>query len=117
MTTSHLPTPDPLSEAAGPDTADPDQTGPDMTEVINPRTGAVRVSGRLTEQGAELLRGTVETLHRRGHTCVVVDLHEVRAAEAAGVAVLHELRNTLAEDGGQLLVLRDADGASANPGR
>lgn len=102
MTTSHLPTLDPF---AGP-TA-PDMTAPDMTEVIDPRTGSVRVSGRLTEQGAELLRGTVENLHRRGHSCVVVDLQDVQGTEDAGVDVLRELRRTLAEDGGELLVLRE----------
>lgn len=107
MTTSHLPVPDPVF----------DPTGPDMTEVINPRTGAVRVSGRLTEQGAELLRGTVETLHRRGHACVVVDMQDVRATEDAGVAVLHELRNSLAEDGGRLLLVRGPEIVTAEPGR
>lgn len=95
MTTSRLPATD----------------APDMTETVDSRTGSVRVSGRLTEQGAELLRGTVETLHRRGHACVVVDLHDLHGTEDAGLDVLRELRESLSEEGGELLVLEGPDGA------
>ena len=38
-----------------------------MTEVVDSLRGAVRVSGHLTVQGADLLRGTVEILRRGGH--------------------------------------------------
>jgi anti-anti-sigma regulatory factor len=76
-----------------------------MTEVVNARLGAVRVSGHLTVQGADLLRGTVESLHRGGHDRVLVDLQGVRVADDAGLRVLRDLGRELAAGGGELLVL------------
>jgi anti-anti-sigma regulatory factor len=81
----------------------PDDSGA-MTEVIDSRRGAVRVSGHLTAQGADLLRGTVETLQRSGHTRVLLDLRDVRAADAAGLHALRDLERRFIADGGQLLV-------------
>jgi anti-anti-sigma regulatory factor len=78
-----------------------------LTEVVDPRAGAVRASGHLTEQGADLLRGTVEHLHRSGHVRVLLDLRDVQAADDAGLHVLRDAARSLAEDGGTLL-LRDA---------
>ena len=78
--------------------------GPAMTEIVDSHRGAVRVSGHLTVQGADLLRGTVEQLCRGGHARVVVDLRDVRAADDAGLHVLRELQRALAADGGQLLL-------------
>jgi anti-anti-sigma regulatory factor len=75
-----------------------------LTETVDARLGSVRASGHLTSQGADLLRGTVEQLHRRGHARVVVDLRDVSAADDAGLVVLGELRRSLAADGGELLV-------------
>jgi anti-anti-sigma regulatory factor len=75
-----------------------------MTEVVNVRTGSVRVSGHLTVQGADLLRGTVETLHRSGHNFVLLDLRDVQAADDAGLHVLRAVRRELAADGGELVV-------------
>jgi anti-anti-sigma regulatory factor len=75
-----------------------------MTEVVNPSTGSVRVSGHLTVQGADLLRGTVECLHRSGHDCVILDLQDVQTADEAGLYLLRTLRQELAADGGELLM-------------
>lgn len=75
-----------------------------MTEIVDSRRGAVRVSGHLTVQGADLLRGTVEHLCRCGHARVVLDLRDVRATDDAGLDVLRELQETLAADGGRLLL-------------
>ena len=75
-----------------------------MTEIVDSHRGAVRVSGHLTLQGADLLRGTVEQLRRGGHVRVVLDLRDVRAADAAGLHVLCEVQRALAADGGQLLL-------------
>ena len=75
-----------------------------MTEVVNARTGSVRVSGHLTVQGADLLRGTVETLHRSGHNCVLLDLRDVQAADDAGLHVLRAVHQELAADGGKLVM-------------
>ena len=78
---------------------------PALTEVVDPRRGSVRVSGDLTVQGADLLRGTVECLRRDGHAVVRVDLGDVRTADAAGLQDLRALERAVAEDGGELLLL------------
>jgi anti-anti-sigma regulatory factor len=75
-----------------------------MTEVVDTRTGSVRVSGHLTLQGADLLRGTVETLHRSGHDHVLLDLRDVQAADDAGLHVLRTVRRELAAHGGHLVL-------------
>ncbi|MGY1774129.1 STAS domain-containing protein [Blastococcus sp. SYSU D00813] len=75
-----------------------------MTEVVHVRRGAVRVTGDLTAQGADLLRGTVESLARGGARRVVVDLREVRSTDPAGMHVLRDVERTLAADGAQLVV-------------
>ncbi|MGY1650247.1 STAS domain-containing protein [Geodermatophilus sp. SYSU D01119] len=78
------------------------------TEVVNVRLGAVRVTGDLTAQGADLLRGTVETLVRDGHRRVLVDLRGVRSADSAGLLVLRDVEEALAADGAALVVQRPA---------
>ena len=77
---------------------------PAMSEVVDSLHGTVRVSGHLTVQGADLLRGTVETLRRGGHRRVLVDLQGVEAADAAGLHVLRDMQRSLAVDGGRLVV-------------
>lgn len=89
----------------------PRTTSSFLTEVVDARRGAVRASGHLTVQGADLLRGTVEHLHRRGHSTVVLDLKAVAAADRAGLSMLDDLAASLADAGGELLVL-DAPAAS-----
>ncbi|SDY67652.1 STAS domain-containing protein [Modestobacter sp. DSM 44400] len=81
--------------------------GPALSEVIDGRTGKVRVSGHLTPQGADLLRGTVEGLRRLGHSTVVLDLADVQAADDVGLHVLQNLRSRMAAAGDELL-LRNA---------
>jgi anti-anti-sigma regulatory factor len=76
-----------------------------MSEVGDPRRGSVRVSGDLTVQGSDLLRGTVESLRRSGHDVVLLDLGDVRTADSAGLRELHALERAVAADGGELLVL------------
>ena len=87
-----------------------------LTEVVNVRTGSVRVSGHLTVQGADLLRGTVESLHRSGHNCVLLDLQDVRAADDAGLHVLRAVRRELAADGAEL-VMRHLPAGAEGDGR
>jgi anti-anti-sigma factor len=79
-----------------------------MTEVVDAHRGSVRVSGDLTVQGADLLRGTVECLRRRGHAVVVLDLGDVHTADSAGLRDLRALERAVAEDGGELLLLSPA---------
>jgi anti-anti-sigma regulatory factor len=75
-----------------------------MTEVVDSLRGAVHVSGHLTAQGADLLRGTVESLCRGGHRRVLVDMRDVRAADIAGLQVLRDMERDLAADGACLLL-------------
>lgn len=84
--------------------ATPVDEAPARTEIVVSPRGAVRVSGHLTEQGADLLRGTVETLHRGGHTRVLLDLRDVQAADDAGLHVLRDVQRSLAAGGGELLL-------------
>jgi anti-anti-sigma regulatory factor len=81
------------------------------TEVVVPRVGPIRVSGHLTRQGADLVRGTVETARRTGSPVVVVDLAGVRTADDAGLDALHTLRDTLSGRGTRLL-LRNEPGVT-----
>ncbi len=75
-----------------------------LTETVNLRTGLIRASGHLTSQGADLLRGTAESLHGRGHVRVVLDLAGVRGADADELEVLRGLGEALAARGGELVV-------------
>jgi anti-anti-sigma regulatory factor len=75
-----------------------------LTEVVDARVGTVRASGHLTAQGADLLRGTVEQLHRSGHARVLLDLRGVHLADDAGLHVLRDAARALAADGGELMV-------------
>ena len=63
-----------------------------LTEVVVSRSGVVRASGVLTGSGADLLRGTVESLERHGHRRITLDLTRVDAADDEGLATLAELR-------------------------
>lgn len=83
-------------------------TRPAMREVVDPHRGSVRVSGDLTVQGADLLRGTVESLRRSGHDVVCLDLGDVRTADSAGLRELHALEQAVAAEGGALLVVEPA---------
>ncbi|RBY90622.1 STAS domain-containing protein [Blastococcus sp. TF02A-26] len=77
---------------------------PAMHEVVDVRRGSVRVSGHLTSQGADLLRGTVESLFRGGHRRVLVDLGDVRGTDPAGVHVLRDVERVVAARGAELVV-------------
>lgn len=86
-----------------------------LTEIVNPRIGSIRASGHLTVQGADLLRGTVEQLHRSGHSRVLLDMHAVQIADDAGLHVLSDAARGLAAAGGELLV-RATPGGPAGTG-
>ncbi|SNT03230.1 STAS domain-containing protein [Geodermatophilus pulveris] len=74
------------------------------TDLVVRPDGVLAASGYLTCQGADLVRGTAASLRSGGCTRVVVDLRGVRAADAAGLAVLQQLRRELAADGCELVV-------------
>jgi len=71
--------------------ARPTHRTPALTEAIDPVAGRVRVSGTLTPQGVDLLRGTVENLCRLGHSRVVLDLAGLQDADEDALRVLREL--------------------------
>jgi anti-anti-sigma regulatory factor len=75
-----------------------------LSETVDRRTGSIRASGHLTVLGADLLRGTAESLHGSGHLRVVLDLRDVRDADDAGLEVLRGLGEDLAARGGELVV-------------
>ena len=75
-----------------------------LSETVDRRTGSIRASGRLTLLGADLLRGTAESLHGDGHVRVVLDLRDVRDADDAGLEVLRGLGQEFAARGGELVV-------------
>jgi hypothetical protein len=83
--------------------------GSALSEVVNGQRGRVTVSGHLTRQGADLLRGTVEGLRRLGHSTVVLELQDVQDAEPIGLQVLHDLSVTMADAGDRLRVLHAPD--------
>lgn len=78
-----------------------------LTEVVDGRAGSVRVSGHLTAQGADLIRGTVASLHRLGHVDVLVDLAGLQGADDAGVRVLRSAVAAGRGEGGRGIRLRD----------
>ena len=62
--------------------------GPVLTEVVDRHSGRVRVRGHLTAQGADLVRGTVDSLLRSGHSRVVVDVRQLDGADDEGLSEL-----------------------------
>jgi anti-anti-sigma regulatory factor len=75
-----------------------------LSETVNLRSGLIRASGHLTRQGADLLRGTADSLRSSGHSHVVLDLQDVRDADAAGLDILRTLRRSFAASGDSLLI-------------
>lgn len=75
-----------------------------LSETVDPRTGHIRATGHLTSLGADLLRGTAETLRGSGHVRVVLDLQGVRDVDDDGLDVLRELGDELAARGAELVV-------------
>lgn len=86
-----------------------------MTEVVDSRRGSVRVSGDLTAQGADLVRGIVECLRRAGHAVVLLDLRDVNTADSAGLQDLRALERAVAADRGELLILSPPAGLALRP--
>ena len=76
-----------------------------FTEVVDHRAGSIRARGRLTVQGADLLSGAVHALHRGGHRRVLLDLGGIQGADDAGLAMLRQLRASVASAGGTLVLL------------
>lgn len=82
-----------------------------LTEVVDARAGRIRASGHLTRQGADLLSGTADQLRGNGHSRVVLDLSDVRRADAAGLDLLRSLHASFAAAGSELLIRHAPTGA------
>jgi anti-anti-sigma regulatory factor len=88
-------------------------TGTLLTETVNVRTGHIRARGHLTSLGADLLRGTADSLRGIGHSRVVLDLQGVLDADDAGLDILSTLRETFTEGGDQLLIRHSPERAGS----
>jgi anti-anti-sigma regulatory factor len=78
---------------------------PAFTEAIDWAHASIRASGRLTVQGADLIRGAAEVLRRSGHRRITVDLHEVALVDTDALGLLRVLADDLAAQHGWLVVL------------
>ncbi|MCA0145365.1 STAS domain-containing protein [Blastococcus sp. LR1] len=76
-----------------------------FSEQVDGRSGVVRARGHLSVQAADLLSGTVATLHRDGHERVVLDLQAVHGTDDAGLLALDQLQSVIAARGGKVVVL------------
>lgn len=79
-------------------------------EIVDGRFGSIRVRGRLTPQGADMLRGTVTALRRSGHRHVLLDLRDLLEADAEAMANLRTFEEAITADGGRLTILDAAHG-------
>jgi hypothetical protein len=84
-----------------------------LTETVDARAGIVRARGHLTRQGADLLCGTIETLHAQGHRRIVLDLRRLDGADAEGDDHLDALILDLAADHRLGLIVRRGGEASS----
>lgn len=74
-------------------------------EAIDWETGTISARGRLTVQGADLIRGAALSLHRRGHAKITVDLQGLGFADEEGRAALLRLTERLSARSWELVVL------------
>jgi hypothetical protein len=82
----------------------PSRAATALTEHVDIRLGRIRATGALNRTGADLLRGTVETLERQGHRRITLDLSGVREADDEGLTEVEELRADLAARSRRLTV-------------
>lgn len=79
-----------------------------FTETVDARTGQVRAHGHLGASPADLLAGTVHTLHRRGHDRILLDLRGVQTADHPGLCAVRELQTEMLAAGGHLSLIYPA---------
>jgi anti-anti-sigma regulatory factor len=91
--------------------ADSDWT---YSETIDEAKSAIRVRGRVDRLGADLLRGTIEQLSRRGHRDITVTMEHPDDVDACARGVLVEVAARLAARHGGLTI-RWIAGAVGDP--
>ncbi len=74
------------------------------SETIDEAESAIRVRGRVDRLGADLLRGTIEELHRRGHRDITVTMDDEVDVDACARTVLAEVAAQLASRHGRLTI-------------
>jgi hypothetical protein len=77
---------------------------PLFTATVDEARATIRTRGHLDRLGADLLRGTVEALQRRGHRRITLQLQPLATADLEARVVLSSLARQLSTDGAQLLV-------------
>ncbi len=75
------------------------------SETIDEERSAIRARGRLDRLAADLLCGTIEELHRRGHADIVVTIEPPYSVDESARAALSEIGERLAGRHGRLTVL------------
>lgn len=86
-------------------------------QVVDGRSGSIRVGGHLTPRSAGLLTATVQALRTVGRTRVVLDLRGLEAADDLGLRVVRGLRERVAAAGGRLVLLHLPEGPLSPPRR
>lgn len=74
------------------------------SETIDEETSDIRVHGRVGRLGADLLRGTIEQLSRRGHRDITVTMEHPDDVDAGARRVLAEVAARLAARHGSLTI-------------
>jgi hypothetical protein len=71
-------------------------------ETIDEARSTIHVRGRVDRLGADLLRGTVEELSRRGHREITVSMERPHHVDSCAREVLTEMADALADRAGRL---------------
>ena len=95
-------------------TAPPDTDPRSWTcsETVDEEAGVIRVRGRVDRLGADLLRGTIENLVRRGHEDITVAIGASARVDPVARAVLAAVAGRLASRHGRLRIEWADDGTT-----
>jgi hypothetical protein len=74
------------------------------SETIDEAGSAIRARGRLDRLAVDLLRGTIEEMHRRGHTDIAVTIERPYSVDETSRTALTEIGERLARRHGRLTV-------------
>jgi hypothetical protein len=82
------------------------------SETVDEESAVIRVRGRVDRLGADLLRGTIENLVRRGHEDITVAIGASARVDPIARAVLAAVAGRLASRNGRLRIEWADDGPS-----
>jgi hypothetical protein len=74
------------------------------SETIDDETSSIRVRGRVGRLGVDLLRATIEDLHRRGHSEITVVIERSSRVDSCAHRVLAQTAAHLAGHRGRLTI-------------